>query len=362
VSITAKEIAEMLNVSPSAVSLALNGKPGVSESTRELILKTAAKYNYTVRNNQNSAPPRNIRYVIYLSEGHVVNEISFHSIVLQGIEATAKKLGYNVLVSYYYSDQSETEQLSAIFQNTEGIILLGTEFDETSGWLNHPIVSQHSKIPIVMVDNESFHAEIDCIYTDNLRGAYKAVDYLISQGHTNIGYFSSVQRIPNFDERSEGVRRALADHPEATAQVIPVDFSTEKAYRDICSWLKDQQELPTAFFADSDVIAFGAIRAFNRMGYNVPEDVSIIGFDDMPACEMVSPPLTSIRVMKVLMGSKAMEILHQRITEQNASPAAEQSGMLRIAISTDIKVRRSVTTPRSPVVIPKPSADVIATT
>lgn len=346
-SITAKEIAEMLNVSPSAVSLALNGKPGVSDSTRELILSTAARYNYTVRQNQNSSSPtRNIRYVIYLGEGHVVNEISFHSIVLQGIEAAAKKLGYNVLVSYFYSDQDETDQLNAIFQNTAGVILLGTEFDESSGWLKHPCVSQHSHIPLVMVDNKTFHTEIDCIYTDNLRGAYKAVEYLISQGHKSVGYFSSLQRIPNFDERSEGVKRALADHPEATVQVVPVDFSTEKAYRDICGWLKEQHELPTAFFADSDIIAFGAMRAFNRMGYKVPDDISIIGFDDMPACDMVSPPLTSIKVMKVLMGSKAMEILHQRISENEAAPPADQDGVFRIAISTNVKVRRSVTSPR----------------
>jgi len=350
VGITAKEIAKMLNISPSAVSLALNGKPGVSDATRELILNTAAKYNYAPRHSQRSAPVRNIRYVIYLGEGHVVNEISFYSIVLQGIEATAKKLGYNVLVSYYYSDQSETDQLNAIYQNTAGIILLGTEFDESSGWFNHPIVNQHPEIPLVMVDNKTFQAEIDCIFTDNLRGAYKAVDYLIHRGHTNIGYFSSVQRIPNFDERSEGVHRAVADHPETTLKVIPVDFATEKAYRDICRWLEEQRELPTAFFADSDVIAFGAIRAFNRFGYKVPEDISIIGFDDMPACEMVSPPLTTIRVMKVLMGSKAMEILHQRIMEMSASPTTEQAGKLRLAISTDVKVRRSVTSPRSAVV------------
>ena len=346
-SITAKEIAEMLNVSPSAVSLALNGRPGVSDATRELIINTAAKYDYTVPQRQNSISATcNIRYVIYVGEGLVVNEISFHSIVLQGIEARAKKLGYNVLVSYFYSNHDETEQLNAIFQNTAGIILLGTELDESSGLLEHPVVKQHPEVPIVIVDTETFHYEIDCVFTDNLRGAYKAIEFLINQGHTKIGYLTSIQRILNFDERSEGVHRAMADHPEATLQVVPVDFSSEKAYRDICLWLKDNNDLPTAFFADSDVIAFGAIRAFNRFDYKVPDDVSILGFDDMPACEMISPQLTSIRVMKVLMGSKAVEILHQRITEMSTASATEQTGVLRIAISTDVKIRRSVTSPR----------------
>lgn len=345
-SITAKEIAEMLNVSPSAVSLALNGKPGVSDATRELIINAAAKYDYAVPQRQNSTSATcNIRYVIYVGEGLVVNEISFHSIVLQGIEARAKKLGYNVLVSYFYSSHDETEQLNAIFQNTAGIILLGTELDEASGILEHAVVKQHPEVPIVIVDSETFHSEIDCVFTDNLRGAYKAIEYLISQGHTKIGYFSSIQRILNFDERSEGVHRAMGDHPEAILQVVPVDFSSEKAYHDICLWLKDNRDLPTAFFSDSDVIAFGAIRAFNRFGYKVPDDVSVIGFDDMPACEMISPPLTTIKVMKVLMGSKAMELLHQRILEVTHAPAAEYCGVFRTAISTDIKIRKSVASP-----------------
>lgn len=347
VSITAKEIAELLHVSPSAVSLALNGKPGVSNATRELIINTAAKYNYAASQRQKSISATNsIRYVIYVGEGLVVNEISFHSIVLQGIEATAKKLGYNVLVNYFYSNRDETNQINAIFQNTAGVILLGTELDESSLFLSFSDIIQQSNIPLVVVDNVTFHTEVDCIYTDNQRGAYKAIKYLIEQGHTEIGYFSSLQRILNFDERSEGVQRAIADHPQATVKVIPVDFSSEKAYHDICLWLKKNPDLPTAFFADSDVIAFGAIRAFHKFGYQVPKDASIIGFDDMPACEMVTPPLTTIQVMKDLMGSKAMDILHHRIAERAESPSAEPTGIFRTAISTNVKVRRSVGPPR----------------
>lgn len=346
--ITAKEIARLLNISPSAVSLALNGKPGVSDATRELIINEAAKYNYTVPHRQNlPSSTHNIRYLIYIGEGMVVNEISFHYIVLQGIEAMAKKLGYNVLVSYLYGNQNEADQIDAIFQNTAGIILLGTEFDETSNLLNHPLFSQHSDIPIVIVDNITFHTNIDCIYTDNLQGAYIAIEHLINHGHTEIGYLSSIQRIWNFDKRSEGVQRALADHPEVSVKIIPVDFSTEKAYRDICQWLDEEQNLPTAFFADSDIIAFGAIRAFYKFGYRVPKDISIIGFDDMPACEMVSPTLSTIKVLKVLMGSKAVELLHQRIIEKTNFPQDEPEAVFRTAISTCVKTRHSVAAPRT---------------
>lgn len=342
-SITAKEIAKLLNVSPAAVSLALNGKPGVSDITREKIISTALKYDYTVPQQQHaSVSTRNIRYVIYIGEGLVVKEISFHYIVLQGIEAMAKKLGYNVLVSYLYHNQNEADQFEEIFQNTAGIVLLGTEFNESTSLLKNPLIHQHSDVPIVIVDNMTFRSSVDCIYTDNLQGAYIAIEHLINQGHTDIGYFSSIQRIWNFEMRKEGVQRALAEHPEASLNIVPVDFSTEKAYRDICQWLESKPDLPTAFFADSDVIAFGAIRAFHKFGYRIPQDISIIGFDDMPACEMISPPLTTVRVLKMLMGSKAVEVLHQRISEQSHTSEETAAGVFRTAISTCIKSRHSV--------------------
>jgi len=343
---TAKEIAKMLHVSPSAVSLALNGKPGVSDSTRKLIIDTAKEYDYTVRNSYNSpAPIRNISYVIYVGEGLVVNEIAFHSIVFQGVEAQAKKLGYNVLVSYLYSKQDEERQLSALFQNTMGVILLGTEFEESSSWLTEHYHIHNSDVPLVMVDNITFNMEIDCICTDNFRGAYKAINYLFSQGHRKIGYFSSANRILNFDERKAGVSRAMDEHPDCTLTIVPVGFSTENAYQDVREWLEKENDLPTAFFTDSDVIAFGAIRAFQRSGYRIPEDISIIGFDDMPACSIINPSLTTIKVAKELLGIKAMEMLHQRITEKVDPDTPECSGVFHTRLSTDVIERHSVSIP-----------------
>ncbi len=340
--VTAREIAEMLKVSPSAVSLALNGKPGISEETRKKIMEKARELGYRSGIGQSQAKlPPSVRFVVYINGKNVVKEISFHSIVLRGIEAKAKELGYNVLVHYFEQRNGGVEQIAALAQDVEGVLLLGTEFqgyDETCAAILNTV-----KCPVVVIDNNLFRDDVDCIVTDNTCGAYQAVEYLWSCGHRRIGYFCSKDLIPNFSERSAGVHMAVKNHPDVALERIPVSFATEKAHRDVCDWLKDKKEIPTGFFADSDVIAFGAMQAFARFGYRIPEDVSIVGFDDMPACEMVSPPLTSIRVMKNQTGAIAMQRLHERIVcakEKRPDPVH-----LHITISTKLKERNSVAAP-----------------
>jgi DNA-binding LacI/PurR family transcriptional regulator len=341
--ITAKEIAEILQVSPSAVSLALNGKPGISEETRKRIVDKATELGYrTVIGQSQTKLPPSVRFVVYIDGKNVVKEISFHSIVLRGIEAKAKELGYNVQVHYFDQRNSGVEQIVALAQDVEGVLLLGTEFqgyDESCAAILNTI-----KCPVVVIDNNLFRNDVDCIVTDNTYGAFQAVEYLWTWGHKRIGYFSSKDLIPNFTERNTGVHMAVQSHPDVALERIPVSFATEKAYRDICEWLKDKKDIPTGFFADSDVIAFGAMQAFAHFGYRIPTDVSIVGFDDMPACEMVSPPLTSIRVMKSQTGAAAMQRLHERIICARAK--APDPIHMHITISTKLKERNSVAVPR----------------
>ena len=245
------------------------------------------------------------------------------------------------MVSYFYSKNKDNEQLEALFNNTAGVILLGTEFHESSHLLDFYFAKQSHTIPLVLLDNETFHFDVDTVTTDNVRGAYRAIEYLIKKGHTNIGYFSSRRRIINFDERLQGVNKAKSDFKNCSIQTITVDSATEIAYADICAWLNKNETLPTAFFADSDIIAFGAIRAFNQFGYRIPEDISLIGFDDMPACEVVTPPLTTIKVMKEPMGVKAVDILHQRILA-NLESEKKMNWVCRTSLSTTVEERSSV--------------------
>ena len=338
---TAKEIASFLQISPSAVSLALNGRPGVSPATRKRVIEAAEQLGYTAFKNLDQVKPlTNLRFIIYTGDQNVVKEISFYSIVLKGIEKEARKMGYNVFVSYLSQKGDLGSQFKTLSRDVDGILLLGTELkmhDEV-----FKTFKNNADCPIVVVDNNLFDFDTDCVATDNLGGAYQAIRFLAENGHKKIGYICSRQRIPNFDERTEGILLAQKEFPEIEIEKIPVNFSTDRAKEEISAWLKDRPQIPTAFFADSDIIAFGAMQAFNSSGYRIPDDISIIGFDDMPACEMVSPPLTSVQVMKVQMGKQAVQLLHNRIAEAKSSSS---SANYRMLISTKIKVRQSVAPP-----------------
>ena len=337
--ITAKMIAKELGISPSAVSLALNGKSGVSEETRQNVIDKAAEMGYFQhRFGPQQRTSQTIRFVVYIGGKDVVNEIPFYSYVLRGAEIRAKELGYNVLVSYYNHADMVQQELDKLSLDVSGILFMGTELHRED--LAPGFSFGKQPCPVIMIDNELFSEETNTVTTDNVRGARKAIQYLAEQGHRKIGYLSSLQRIPNFDSRCEGVNQAAGQYPDISIEKIPVNFATKKNVHDIMEWVNQAKDLPTALFADSDIIALGAIQALTRCGYRIPEDISVIGFDDMDASRLVNPPLTTIRVMKLEMGIAAVELLHKRI--RNNHPELGTDAIYNVTITTRLKERKSV--------------------
>jgi len=354
--ITAKELAEKLNLSPSAVSLALNDRPGVSKKTRRRVLEEAQKYGYTsrIRSRRSQArktETRNIRYVIFQDTGMAVGETSFYSIVLQGVEAEAKELGFNVQVTYFDANEDWKTQLDALSDGICGIILLATEINEKHIRKFHEIAGGHPifQLPFCLVDNSlnmenaDFHA--DCVVSDNERGAAMAVDLLYSRGFKDVGYLRSKTRISSFDEREAGVlkarklRGAGEDQPLHT---VAISSSSEPAYIDMCEYLDAGNKPAPAYFADNDIIAAACARALKAHGYRVPEDVSVIGFDDMPLCTLFEPPLTTVGIDKQLLGKLAMKVLGDRLTEGSVLSDQKYRTSLRITSTARIIERESV--------------------
>ncbi|MDD3919970.1 MAG: LacI family DNA-binding transcriptional regulator [Eubacteriales bacterium] len=344
--ITAKEIADKLGVSTAAVSMALNGKPGVSNETREAVMAEAARCGYVTPRamRAKALPPKTISFVIYVGAG-IAAQTTFSTFVLQGVEAAAKELGYRVLIHYLYSDHPIEKQLLAILDDTAGIVLLGTDITDEQRSTLETQLFQRINTPVVMVDNFMFASTVDCVGNDNMFGAKAAVTYLIKCGHKKIGYLRSKQRIANFEDREVGVNLALSENGAsgfAPLQTLSVDISSENAYTDVCHWLRDGNTPATAYFAENDVVAAAAIRAFTVQGYRVPEDVSVIGFDDVPICEMMQPRITTTHSFKERLGEVAVSILHQRIRANDTIQTAQRSGTMKIAIATQIKERDSV--------------------
>ena len=334
--VTIKDLAAQLNLSPATISLSLNNRPGVSQKTRALVLEMAEKLGYeqiasTARRSHQGHG--NIRLVVYKKMGRVVADTPFFLALIEGIEAEIRRNGYQLLISQI-SDQASLEQVMDIIRKNpkDGIILLATELS-----IADFIPFNKSGHPLIVLDGSLSDGECDTVLINNFQGAYDAVTELIRMGHQRIGYLHSRVPIYNFGQRHHGVVRALTDAQLIlrSEYVCSVEPSIEGAYSGIKKWLQRNPELPTAFFADNDIIAFGAMKAMKEKGINIPDDISIIGFDDLPYCEIIDPPLTTIKVYKHSLGRLAVDRLLARMQDE-----AEE--VIRIEVATRLVHRSSV--------------------
>lgn len=314
--ITAKDIANKLGISPAAVSLALNGKPGVSENTRALVLEAAMQMGYVKAETKTAAPPqRTVCFIRY--DGTIVNiaeHTSFSSFVLQGVEARAAELGYNTQVRYHHIGELYNPQTLDSIRKADGVIFLGTDITRAQLPELEQFLQCLDSTPVVIVDNFHLAGRVDCIGNDGYGGAKSAGEHLLKTGHKKIGYVRARSRLRIFAERERGFCAALEEAGTSLSSVVDVDISSEGAFQAFDAWVKLKPNLPDGLFAENDIIAAAVIRVLKKHGYRVPEDVSVVGFDDIPMCEMLDPPLSTVHVFKEELGISAMELLHYRIT------------------------------------------------
>lgn len=189
--------------------------------------------------------------------------------------------------------------------------------------------------PVVVLDTYFDELNYDFVTINNIRGTFNATEYLISQGFSDIGYLCSSYEIANFTERFDGYCKAMKKHglkikSEYIHNITP---SIDGAYKDMKNILP--AKLAKSYVADNDLIAAGAIRALKEYGIKTPDDVSVIGFDNTPFCDIFDPQLSTLDVQKHEFGMLAVKQLINRIQNQNAS-------YLRIQISPELYKRKSV--------------------
>lgn len=324
-----KGISEVTGLSPATVSNALNRKHGVSKETVEKVLQAAESLGYN-----NKKHISKIRFVIYKKNGLIINDSPFFPAVIEGVERQAKSLQYETMFCNLNCDTSDChEQIKMILEDTSSaVILLGTEMLEPDFKL-----FENSKCPLILLDGWSDTITFDSVLISNTDSACKAVEYLIENGHKKIGYLKGKYRIKAFTYRNIGYKRAMNRHGLALEPGYSITLGTtiDSAYHDMIEHLKNTHDLPTAFFADNDVIALGAMRALQEKGYNVPRDISIIGFDDIPFGEISSPRLTTIHVFKHEMG----EIAVRRLIDHIKLGSKVKT---KIQVCTEFVVRESV--------------------
>ena len=334
-SITAKELAAQLHLSESAISLALNNKPGVSRETRKRVLEAAREQGYDFSRIASPADRKKgaICFAVYRKSGAVVGDTPFLSELTRGVSNHCRRLGYECIIRYLYEEEDLRGQIFGLLEaRFAGVIVLATEMEEHILTLFDQL-----ELPLVFLDAYFDRPEYNFVLINNSQGAYQATRVLIRKCHSQPGYLRSSYWISNFDSRADGFYRAIREAGMSTAQspVIRLSPSQEGAYADMKEYLRTEKEVSKCYFADNDLIAIGAMQALKEAGYRIPEDVSIIGFDDISASEYVSPPLTTIEVPKTTLGETAVSRVVQLIEKHNLYP-------LKIEVFTRLIRRKSV--------------------
>ncbi len=328
---TAKELAAELGISAAAVSMALNNKPGVSTATRHRILE-AAKAHGIEPKNRDELPPSTetgtIALVSYRKHGAVVDDGTFFSELIAGVEDACRRNHYSLNMHYLSEGPNFAAQLRNLNYCT-GMLLLATEM-RAEDFLRFESV----RVPMVVVDAYYENLSYDCVVINNFQGAYLGTSHQIRRWRCQPGYLRSSYPIANFDERADGFYKAIRENgmPTSKSQVLRLAPSVEGACDDMRQLLKQGEKPVRCYFADNDFIAVGAMKALKEAGYRIPEDVSIVGFDDVSLCKYAEPSLTTIRVPKQYLGNMAVSRLLGRIKDP-------RQPLAKLAVTTSL-VRR----------------------
>ncbi|WP_298840244.1 LacI family DNA-binding transcriptional regulator [Clostridium sp.] len=328
-----KDIAKLAGVSPGTVSNALNDRKGVGKDTKSKIIEIAEELGY-FRNSKKSEDMV-IRLILFKKSGYVLSDTQFFSALIEACENECRQRGYELLISQIIHGEHDKEDIFKMINKNkiDGILLLATEMDEAD-FLNF----ENIHIPIVVLDSYFETKDYNYVLMNNVGGSYGAVKNLIENGHTRIGFLGSCISTNNFKYRFRGFIKAIKDYKLCLRQEdkVFVEPTLDGAYRYMKSYLSlHKNNLPTAFFALDDVIALGAIKAMTEANIKIPQEVSIIGFDDTPFSSLSSPSMTTVKVYTDVMGKLAVRRLLQIIDK-------EDEIQLKIEINTKLKVRDSV--------------------
>jgi len=223
------------------------------------------------------------------------------------------------------SQEKEGRYLKLLYsRRVDGVILTVAGYREEE--FPEEEQSLLKKMNIVLIDREINGMTTPIVKVNNFAGAYYAVKYLLTMGHKKIMYLAGIKGTKTNQEREKGYLSALKEARISWKKELTADFRLDTAYQKIIVYwpqLQNSGDLPTAIFAANDLMAIGALKAFTQLKVRVPEDISIIGFDNIPFSDCTYPPLTTIAQPTYLMGQKAVETLIKLINKKKIKKSVE---------------------------------------
>jgi LacI family transcriptional regulator len=330
-----RDLAKVLGLSITTVSRVLNGKSKmyrISAATQQRVVQAAKEYNYV---------PNKLARGLKLSKtdtlGLIIPDISnpFFADIAQSIEKEARSKGYSLILCDSREDHHVEKELVELLisHKVEGIIIapIGTDY-------KHIIQTYNSGMPIVVVDRCFPEIGLPFITSDNYQGGIDAVNYLISMGHRKIACIQGIPKSRPTVERVRGYNEAFRNNgiPMDDSLIVGDDYSTENGYKQT-RILFSMEDPPTAIFALSNLIGLGVIKAIDEMGLKIPDNISLISFDEQPYSAFLGTPMTTIDQKKSEMGQLAVDILLKYITNQEY-----WKKIVHMTLKTNLIVRDSV--------------------
>lgn len=311
---TIRDVAREAGVSPSTVSRVLNGTAPVKEDKRRNVLLAISKLHY-----HPNGIARSLRRKKTNALGLVVPDITnpFFAEAAKGVEEIARMYNYIVILCNSENDpRRERTYLEVLKEKrVDGIILV------TAGGRGLLAARILKEIPIVVMDRSLPRLQVDTVVTDNVAGAYEAAKHLVTMGHRRIGIIAGPYSLAPARDRLEGYRKAFLEERIAwnPALVRQSSFTIMGGYEAMKELLNIRPR-PTAVLASNDMMALGALRAIQEAHLRIPEDIAIIGYDDITVASLVNPQLTTVAQPTRAMGQMSVKMLLKRV-HGDSSPA-----------------------------------------
>jgi DNA-binding LacI/PurR family transcriptional regulator len=323
---TMKDVARAAGVSPMTVSRVVSGEPGVSPGTAAKVGQAVRKLGYQRNDNARHLRQKNPRTsTIALVVDDLANP--FYALMARSVEDEAHRRGYVVLVGSTNDEPRREREVIAAFtaRQVDGLIIVPTIGGH--GFLKQPM---NSGTRIVCVDRPAKGLAVDTVTVDNRAGAERAVAHLLDHGHTRVAYLGDRIEIWTQAERHAGYLDALAAHGITTdPALVRHGLRSQQEARTALTGLRELPDPPTALFTSNDIITMGVLDALDH-----PVPLAIVGFDDLPLAERLSPPLTVVSQDPVTLGGTAATLLFSRI-------AGDSSAARSVVLLTRLIVRGS---------------------
>lgn len=313
---TQKDVAKLANVSFITVSRVINNMGNVKPETKARVEKAIKELNYypnSIAQGLNRNRVKTLAVVVSLAKSETVEENSYYTRLLSGVERYCIETHYDMLISSKRGKMKDIDSLEPYYnRKADGIIVLGAK----------PTEEQLQKIndddiPCVIIGDKDEKYHLNVIDSDNYKGVYNATEHLIKLGHRRIGFIRTHITPHNIAQRLKGWQDAMNDNGLSMEDLLLTGYFSKESGKEVCKEILKMKDKPTAIISATDIMSLGVYEELKERGFNLPGDFSLIGFDGHELCNYTTPPLATLKQPLEDMGYEGAKMLISQIENED---------------------------------------------